>query len=265
MCFLHNYGKNKLPISVVYISFNEERIIEKSLAAVCKIANEIILLDSFSTDKTVEIAKNYGAKVFQEHWKGYINQKNSALEKCTQPWILALDCDEVPDETLLKSIAEALEKDEKYGYLIQRKTFYLGKLMRRSWQPDWKLRLVRSDCNPRWGGIEPHDKLFVDVPAKKLRGSLIHYPFENTFMHFQKTIKYANLSAHSYYVLGKRSSLFKMVFNSIFAFVRAYLINFGFVDGVRGFIAAISVFISTFLKYLFLWEIELQKDKDKRK
>ncbi|MFN3306465.1 MAG: glycosyltransferase family 2 protein [Candidatus Kapaibacteriota bacterium] len=255
--------ETKLPISVIYISYNEERIIEKSLAVVSNLAKEIIFVDSFSTDKTVEIAKKYGAKVYQEEWKGYINQKNSAIEKCTQPWILALDCDEVPDEILLKSIADAVKKNEKYGYLLRRKTFYLGKLMRRSWQPDWKLRLVPRECNPRWVGIEPHDKLNVELPTKKLRGSLIHYSFENVLVHFQKTIKYANLSAQSYYVLGKRTNLFKIFVNPFFAFVRAYLINKGFVDGVRGFIAAVSVFISTFLKYVFLWEIELLEDKKK--
>ncbi len=253
----------KLPISIVYISYNEERIIGKSLSVVSNIAKEIILVDSFSTDKTVEIAKEYGAKVYLEEWKGYINQKNSALEKCTQPWILALDCDEVPDEELLKSIAVAIKNNERFGYLIRRKTFYLGRLMRRSWQPDWKLRLVRRDCNPRWEGIEPHDKLIVDVPTKKLRGTLIHYPYENTLMHFQKTIKYANMSAQSYYALGRRASLFKIIFNPFFAFVRAYVLNFGFVDGVRGLVAALSGFISTFLKYLFLWEIELNEAKRK--
>lgn len=255
--------ENNLPISIVYVSFNEERIIEKSLAVISKIAKEIVVVDSFSTDRTVEIAKKYGAKVYQEEWKGFINQKNSAIKKCTQPWILALDCDEVPDEILLKSIADAVKKDEKYGYLLQRKTFYLGKLMRRSWQPDWKLRLVPKESNPRWEGIEPHDKLNVELPKRKLQGSLIHYSFENVLIHFQKTIKYANLSAKSYFALGKRANLFKIIFNPFFAFVRSYIINFGFLDGIRGFIAALSVYISTFLKYIFLWEIELQEGKGK--
>ncbi len=245
---------NKLPLSVALISFNEESNIERTLRSIYKIASEIVLVDSNSKDKTVEIAKSYGAKVYVEEWKGFINQKNSALSKCTQPWILALDCDEVPNPELLASISEVIQIGKKFGYLIQRRTFYLGKLLKRSWQPDWKLRLVHKDCHPRWEGIEPHDELKVNAPLKKLRGFAIHYSYKNISQHFQKTIKYSYLTAKTYFDNGKRANFFKFVFNPIFAFLKLYIINFGLLDGVRGFIVAVSAFISTFLKYAFLWE-----------
>jgi len=246
----------KLPLSVVLVSYNEEENIGRTLESIYKIASEIVLVDSFSTDKTVEIAKRYGARIFLEEWKGYINQKNSALEKCTQPWILALDCDEVPTDELLMEISNAVLKNEKIGYFIQRKTYYLGKLLKRSWQPDWKLRLVPKDTNPRWSGIEPHDRLIIDAETTKLGGYLVHYSYKDVLHHFQKTVKYAKISAGAYHKMGKRASIFKIIFSPIIAFIKGYFINMGFVDGMQGLIAAMSAGLSAFLKYIFLWEVE---------
>lgn len=254
--------EEKLPLSVALISFNEEANIGRTLQSISRVASEIVLVDSFSKDATVEIAKGFGARVYLEEWKGYINQKNSALQKCTQPWILALDCDEVPDDELVEEIKKVVTKNEKFGYKIQRKTFYLGKILRRAWQPDWKLRLVRRDCNPRWEGIEPHDTLVVDCPIKKINGCLVHYPYKDLFQHFEKTIKYARISAEAYLKLGKKSNLIKIIFNPIFAFIRLYFINLGCIDGIRGFIAAVSSFVGTFLKYVFLWEIYQSRQKN---
>lgn len=252
----------KLPLSVAIISFNEEENIERTLQSISKIASEIILVDSDSTDRTVEIALRFGAKVFIETWKGYIEQKNSALAKCSQPWIFALDCDEVPDETLLISISNAIAKDKKVGFLVRRRTFYLGKLLKRAWQPDWKLRLVRKDCNPRWEGIEPHDELKVDTPVEKLKGNLIHYSYKDLSHHFEKTFKYARLSAKAYAEKGISSNIFKILFNPMFAFIKNYFLRGWFLDGIRGLFAGVSSYLSTFLKYSFLLELLKFGSKD---
>ncbi len=249
----------KLPLSISIISFNEEKNIGRTLASVADIASEIVVVDAFSTDSTIEIAREFGAKVFSEEWKGHIAQKNSALGKCTQEWILALDCDEVVTLELKNSIVEAITKNEKIGYYLDRKTHYLGKVLRRSWRPDWKLRLVHKDCNPRWGGFDPHDELLVDCSTIKLRGDLLHYSYKNLKHHFEKTIYYANLSAQTYRRVGRKFHLYNLLFNPIFSFVKLYFINLGFVDGVRGFLAASSASLSTFLKYALLWEIESQE------
>jgi len=246
---------SKLPLSVALISYNEEKNIARTLNSIVDIASEIVLVDSFSTDKTVEIAQEFGAKVFQEEWKGHIAQKNSALKKCTQPWILALDCDEVVSPTLKQSIIEVVNSNTKFGFRLHRKTFYLGKLLHFSWQPDWKLRLVRKDCNPRWEGINPHDSLTVDCQTKKIKGYLIHYSYKNLRHHMDKTIYYAKISAESYFKMGIRFSFFKLIFNPIFAFVKMFIFNLGLLDGFRGFLASVSAWLSTFLKYLFLWEL----------
>jgi glycosyltransferase involved in cell wall biosynthesis len=246
---------SKLPLSVALISYNEEENIARTLSSVANIASEIVLVDSYSTDNTVAIAKKFGANVFQEEWKGHIAQKNSALQKCTQPWILALDCDEVVTPELKQSIIEAVNSNSKAGFLLHRKTYYLGKLLHFSWQPDWKLRLVRKDCNPRWEGINPHDALKVDCPTKKLKGYLIHYSYKNLGHHIDKTVYYAKISAKSYFELGKKFSFFKLLFNPFFAFIKLYFFNLGFLDGFRGFLAGVSAWLSTFLKYAFLWEL----------
>lgn len=249
----------KLPLSVSIISFNEEENIERTLASIADIASEIIIVDSFSKDRTVEIAKNFGANVFLEEWKGHISQKNSALEKCTQKWILALDCDEVVTSKLKSSVVEAIQKDEKIGYYLNRKTYYLGKLLNCAWRPDWKLRLVRRDCNPRWEGLDPHDTLKASCPTTKLKGVLLHYSYKNLKHHFEKAIYYADLSAQTYQRLGRKFHLHNLLFNPVFSFVKLYFIDFGFLDGIRGLFAGVSAFVSTFLKYAFLWEMELQE------
>lgn len=251
----------KLPLSVALISFNEEDNIGRTLSAVKDIAAEIIVVDSHSTDKTAEIAEGFGARVFDEDWKGHVAQKNSALEKCTQEWILSLDCDEVPDEELLESIKNVLEGPASDGYLINRRTFYMGKFLKYSWQPDWKLRLVKKSANPVWGGYDPHDKLSVEGSTEKIKGGdLLHYSYKDTFDHYQRMVKYAKLAAQSYHRDGKKFSYFSLFTKPVFAFIKKYLLKLGFLDGFAGFAVAVSTFIYVFLKYLFLREIQRENN-----
>lgn len=249
----------KIPLSVSIITYNEEENIFKTLDAIASIAEEIIIVDSGSTDQTRKIAESFGAKVFVESWKGYVNQKNFALSKCTNKWILALDSDEVVTPPLLISIVEAVQNDDRVAYKLDRVTYYLGKKMMFAWRPDWKLRLVRRDCNPRWEGLDPHDELIADCPTKNLTGQLLHFPYKDLETHFLKTIKYSKLSARSYYEKGVKFRLYHLLINPIFSFIKIYFINLGFFDGIRGLIAGVSSAVSTFLKYSFLWELYLKK------
>ncbi|XOB66067.1 glycosyltransferase family 2 protein [Deferribacteres bacterium DY0037] len=251
---------NKLPVSVAIISFNEEANIGRTLEAIADFASEIIIVDSHSTDKTAEIAESYGAKVFDEDWKGHVAQKNSALEKCSCEWILSLDCDEVVDEELRKSVVHAVEHPTSDGYMVNRKTFYMGKFLDYSWQPDWKLRLVRRKCAPVWGGYDPHDVLCIEGSVEKLRsGYLLHYSYKDIYDHYQRLVKYAKVAAESYYKNGKRFSYFGLITKPAYAFVKKYFIKLGFMDGFAGLAVAVSSFIYVYLKYLFLKEI---KDKN---
>ena len=252
---------DKLPLSVALISYNEEKNISRTLEAVQDIASEIIIVDSGSTDKTIEIARSYGAKVFVEEWKGFRDQKNSALEKCTQEWILFLDCDEVVSKELKKSIINAVKNPFADGYMINRKTVYLGKLLNHAWQPDWNLRLVKKSSNPRWEGGEIHEFLVIDGKVKKIEGNLLHYSYKDIKDHFTKVVNYSYLSAVDLNKKGKRFKFYKLFFNPFASFVREYFLKKGFLDGIRGFIVAVSATVYSFLKYIYLWEIQKKNGK----
>lgn len=249
----------KLPLSVAIITYNEEDIIGKTLDAIKNIASEIIVVDSHSTDKTREIAKSFGAKVFVEDWKGHAKQMNSALEKCSQEWILFLDADEIVSKELKEEIIKAIENPKADGYLINRRTYYAGKFLKYTWQPEWRLRLVRRDSNPHWEK-EMHDELFIESKnIKKLKGDLYHYSYKNIYEHFQKSMNYAKRSANYYYKTGKKFHLYNLIINPFWAFSKQYFIKLGFLDGIRGLAVAVSYFCNAFLKYLFLWELEQEK------
>jgi glycosyltransferase involved in cell wall biosynthesis len=253
----------KLPLSVAIISFNEEKNIRRTLESIAYFASEIILVDSHSTDSTREIAAEFEAKIFIEEWKGHIAQKNSALNKCSQTWILCLDCDEVVTPELAESIRNAINQLSINGWIINRRTVYLDKILQYAWQPDNKLRLVRREAMPAWGGYNPHDVLFVDGRRETMNGELLHYSYRDIRNHFEKTIYYAYHTAVSYHEKGKKSGINKLILNPLYSFVRNYFFQRGFLDGIQGLIAAISAYIYVFLKYAFLWEMNNQtKNKE---
>ena len=248
-------------LSVAIITYNEEENIRKTLEAVKNLADEIIVVDSFSTDKTVDIAKEYGARIYLEKFKGFIDQKNSAMEKCSNEWILFLDADEVVTQALRKSIINALSKNEVCGYIINRRTFYLGKLLKYSWQPDRNLRLVHKSLDPKWGKSSPHEKLYINGESEILEGEIIHYSYKNLNEHIQKLNYYAQSVAQNYYINGRHFKLHNILLNPFLAFFKKYLFKLGFLDGYRGFFVAASSFIYVFLKYAYLWEINKTKKR----
>lgn len=252
----------KLPVSAALISFNEEKNIIRTLEAVLPVVSEIIIVDSHSSDKTRQLAEGLGAKFFDEDWKGHIAQKNSALEKCTQEWILCLDCDEVVDADLLNSIEEAVRSGAYDGYAVNRRTFYMGRFLKHSWQPDWKLRLVKRSASPVWKGYDPHDALTITGRTSRLNGFLLHYSYKDTFDHYQRLVKYSKIAAESYHKNGKKFSYTSLFLKPAFAFCKKYFLKVGFLDGFAGLAVAVSSFIYVYLKYLFLREIERSEKKN---
>ena len=247
----------KLPLSVAIITYNEEDIIGRTIESVKDIAKEIIVVDSHSTDRTREIARDLGAKVFEEDWKGYSAQKNSALEKCTQEWVLFIDADEVVSEELKESIIKELSFPTADGYMINRRTYYLGDFLRYAWQPEWRLRLVRKSANPRWVG-DTHEKLLIDsVNIKKLKGDLLHFTYKSLKHQMIKTVEFAFYAAE-----GKSNTQVKffrdIVLRPIWAFFRTFILKKGLLDGKKGFIIAASACMYTFMKYSFLYEKNLK-------
>ena len=210
----------KLPLSVSLISYNEENNIARTLESVKNIAAEIIVVDSHSTDKTREMAATFGAKVYEEDWKGFIEQKKSSLKKCTQEWVLCLDCDEVVSQQLRYSIIDAIMSDNNSGCFINRRTFYLGKLLKYSWQPDYNLRLVKKSDDPEWGGYEPHASLKNKGGTAKLNGDLIHYTYNSFDDHMRKLVNYAKTVSESYYRKGKKFRIYNLTFNPVLSFIK---------------------------------------------
>ena len=247
---------NKLPLSVSIISFNEADNIGRMLKSILELATEIIVVDSHSTDRTRQIARSFGAKVFVEDWKGHIRQKNSALDKCTQPWILSVDCDEVVSPELKNAIRKKVTKGDVKGYSTNRQSVYLGKRLDYAWQPDWKLRLVPRQLNPQWSGYDPHDELIIQGDTERLEGNLIHYSYRDLQDHMERTIQYARTVALSYHQDGRQFHAYNLILNPISAFFKKFLIRKAFLDGIQGFFVSISSFIYVFLKYAYLWELE---------
>lgn len=244
----------KLPLSIAVITKNEEENLKKLLPIISKYALQIVIVDSFSTDKTKDIAKLYTNYFIENSWNGFIEQKNLALSYCIYDWILSLDADEIPDDNLWKSIREVIENNQTGAYYLKRFTFYLGKLMKYSWQPDLQLRFFHKSTNAKWVGDYVHEKLIVNSAPKKLKGKLIHYSFKNIEHHLSKTIEYAKLGALSLRRKSKKVYKYNLIINPIFAFLKMYFLNLGCLDGWRGFIASFSSLIGTFLKYSFYYE-----------
>src|SRR5258705_2987328 len=167
------------PLSVVIITFNEEQNIGRCIDSVKKVADEIIVLDSYSTDQTIEIAHSYGVTIFQEKFKGYIGQKNFAMQLASNNYILSLDADEALDESLAASILEAKKSFVSRAYSMNRCTNFCGRFIRHGlWYPDKKIRLFDRRI-AKWDGLNPHDKIeiqngFVD---EHLQGDILHYSF----------------------------------------------------------------------------------------
>ncbi len=246
-------------LSVALITYNEEDILPRTLEAVKDIATEIVVVDSHSTDRTREIAESYGARVYVEEWKGHVAQKNSALEKCSCEWILFLDADEIVSPQLKLSVQRALSAPGFEGYMVNRRTYYMGAFLKYTWQPEWRLRLVRRSADPRWTGQDPHDVLRVNGRVGKLEGDLYHYSFRSVEDHIRRSLKYARISAEEKFRKGERAALPDLVIRPFWTFFKLFLLKRGIGDGVRGFTASSITAFYTFMKYTFLMEMELKE------
>ena len=246
-------------LSVVIITYNEEKNIGRCIDSVKNVADEVVVLDSFSSDRTKEICLEKGANFFQQAFLGYIEQKNKALEFAENDYVLCLDADEAIDEKLETSISEEKKNFSFKGYTMNRCTNYCGKFIRHgSWYPDRKLRLFDKK-EAKWGGINPHDEVEFKSTGetKRLKGDILHYSYYNIEEHRKQNEHFSSISAEAYFKKGKRSNRLKMILNPAWAFVNGYFFRLGFLDGYFGFVIAKMVAQLTFLKYKKL--LALQK------
>jgi glycosyltransferase involved in cell wall biosynthesis len=241
-----------IKLSVVIIAFNEEKNIERCLHSIKDIADEIVVLDSYSSDQTPLICQKYGVKFFQHAFDGHIQQKNRAITYASYPHVLSLDADEALDEQLAKSIAEIKNNFEKDGYYMNRLTNYCGHWVKHcGWYPDKKLRLWDSSKG-LWTGVNPHDKYELiagDRNSGYLKGNILHYSYYSVDDHYKQVEYFTNIASKAFVERGKSAPLYKVVINPIAKFIDHYLLKLGFLDGVAGYrISKISAY-ATYLKY----------------
>ncbi len=254
-------------LSVAIITFNEEDRLEDALISCREIADEIVVLDSFSTDKTVEIAKKFNANVFQETFTDYGSQKNSALDKCSHNWVLNLDADERVSDTLKAQIQKLKEKDESDidsdGFIINRKTSYLGRWITHSgWYPDRKLRLFKKEKS-RWHG-RIHEGLKLDGKSERMQGDILHYTYRNITDHIKRLNRYSQMQARDIADRGKKFLYLRVIILPPITFIRFYIWKLGILDGLPGFVIALISSWSTAMKYLKAIEIK-RKQREENK
>lgn len=243
-------------LSVVIITFNEADNIRECLESV-KWADEIVVVDSLSTDRTRELAREYTEHVIERTWQGHVDQKNFALERATSDWVLSIDADERVGPELAAEIRQAVQRDDPriVGYTMPRRTFYLGRWINHGgWYPNRKLRMVRRG-KAHWGGVNPHDHLYADGSTADLKGDLVHYTYRDIADHLRTIDSFTTIAAREMYSKGRRTALPYMLLNPPLRTVRMYLLRAGFLDGVPGFIVAALAGYYVFLKYAKLWEL----------
>ncbi len=250
-------------LSAVIITFNEEQNIRRCIESVQMVADEIIVLDSYSTDSTIEIARSLGAIVYSEKFRGYIGQKNHAMQLASHNYILSLDGDEALDKNLIASILEAKKTFSHRAYAINRCTSYCGHFIRHGlWYPDRKIRLFDRRI-AQWGGLNPHDTIHLQpgFHARHIAGEILHYSFNTPDDLIWQNNRMSSIAAASLYAAGYRSNWFKMLLRPVWAFINGYFLRLGMLDGADGFTIAVNTSHQVFLKYSKLYRLQRNKGK----
>jgi glycosyltransferase involved in cell wall biosynthesis len=252
-------------ISAVIISYNEQDFIGRCLSSLEGIADEIIVVDSFSTDSTEEICKKYNVKFIKHEFEGYFEQKNYALSFAGYQYVLSLDADEALSEELKKSILGIKGKFEYDGYLFNRRNNYCGRWINHSrWYPDKQLRLF-DPTKGKWIGPNPHDNFRMNKGTRicRLKGDLYHWYYLSFEEHVDKINKFSTISANEYFKAGKKAGPLTASAHKWWSFFRSYIIRAGFLDGYEGYICCSVTAYSSFLKYAKLRKLNKQKRANK--
>jgi glycosyltransferase involved in cell wall biosynthesis len=251
-----------IKLSVVIITFNEEKNIARCLDSVKEVADDVVVVDSFSKDKTKEISLSKGARFVEHAFEGHIQQKNWAITQAKYPHVLSLDADEALDEKLIQSIKKAKANWNKDGYYMNRLTNYCGHWVKYcGWYPDKKLRLWDSRKG-EWRGINPHDKYELFEGRKNagyLEGDILHYSFDSIDSHLKQIEYFTDISSKALFATGKKPSFIKLYLSPTAKFIESYFLKAGFLDGKYGFEICKNSAWATKLKYHKLKKLYSQK------
>lgn len=247
----------KQSLSVTIITLNEERNIERCINSLKGLADEIVLVDSGSTDRTTEIAKSLGAKVFFREFDDYSSQKNFAVGKAKGNWIFSIDADEVVSPELAKDLKIAVKAEDINGYLIPRRNFILGAEIKHTrFSPDKHVWLWRGDKG-KWVG-KVHEEVLVDGWTRELRGAKIHYQYETVSEFWNMINIYTERIADEMVSQKKKFSYFMLFFAPFLSFFRRFFYKKGFLDGWRGFILSYLMAVYRMTTWIKVWEREMR-------
>ena len=258
--------KSSLKLSAVIITYNEEDNIGRCLDSVKETADEIVVVDSFSSDATADICRSRGVEFIQHPFEGHIEQKNYALSCAGNDYVLSLDADEVLSDTLVASIQAAKQRWSADGYSMNRRTRYCGRWIRHcGWYPDRKIRLW-DRRQGQWGGVNPHDHVVMEPGSRldHLNGDLLHYSYPTIRHHVSQINRFSDIAAREAFADGRRSNLLlDICLNPTLTFFKKYFLKLGILDGYEGFVISTSTAYGKFLKYIKLRELEKQKTEDR--
>lgn len=248
-------------ISACIISFNEEKKIEDCLKSLVNIADEIIIVDSNSTDNTINIAKEYTDKIILQDFLGFIEQKNFTIEQASHDWILSLDCDERLSPELQKAITRIKDTVENAdAYKMPRKTFYIYRWLNHCWYPDLKIRLFNKNT-AYWGGTNPHDHIVT--PGKNIKildGDIYHYSFDSISDHLKTIDKFTEIGAAELVKKNKSFNALSPLTHATWTFIKLYFIKLGFLDGFAGLVVSVLSYMHVFVKYSKALIMRKQRD-----
>lgn len=264
-------AENREAISGFVICYNEEAHIADCLASL-SFCDEVVVIDSFSSDKTPEIARTTGARVIQHPWAGYREQKAFGLRSVTSEWVVNIDADERVDDTFRDEMLRVLrnartERDKPsagepiVGYYVLRVVYHLGRWWRSGgWHPEYRLRFFRKS-KVTWGGTDPHEKVIVNGRTGRIRGEILHYTYRDLSDQFCRLEKFSSVAAEEDFRAGRKFRMSQLLVSPVIRTVKFYFLKKGYREGVAGIIVALAEGYYTFMKYAKLWEKEFHSSQ----
>lgn len=245
---------SRAPLSAVLITRNAAKVLEPCLESVA-FADEILMVDSGSTDGTLELAARHGARVVQKEWLGFGRQKQFAVDQAKHDWVLCLDSDERVTPELRASMVRALENPVSPVYRMPRRNRFLGHwLSHGEGYPDWSPRLFNR-LNARWSDDLVHEKVLYAVTPGTLQGDLLHDSFEDLATYLERQNRYTTLAARQLFEVGKQAGVARLLFSPVVRFLKFYVLRLGFLDGVPGLLHITIGCMNSYMKYAKLMEL----------